>query len=330
MITVGRSWELGNQYRFGFNGKEVDNEIAGNDNALDFRARIYDSRLGRWFTSDPADGLYPFESTYMFAGNNPIYYIDEEGKWKVRFADNNDHSKGIVLEAEKDDDLQTLATQLGIPYEVLVNENVNGKDWSKGVQLEGKWLRAEDLPGVEAFQAINEYLAREDIEQTNCSNCAMGINGFDQPNAWPIGEVSGKTSTEVMSVAENNIENKFENIPEKEAQFGDLVTYKDSETDVSKSGDVLDYANYKGFEQDSPEFKDLVTSSIEQSPIQHYSIVILKTPDGNNIQQVFEKVGSDPAQISNYPPKSDWKFTPSPSNKNNSGINSPVYTKKPN
>ncbi len=36
----------GEKYRFGFNGKENDNEIQGDGNSYDFGARIYDSRLG--------------------------------------------------------------------------------------------------------------------------------------------------------------------------------------------------------------------------------------------------------------------------------------------
>ena len=39
-------------YRFGFNGKENDNEVKGAGNSVDFGARIYDSRLGRWMSVD--------------------------------------------------------------------------------------------------------------------------------------------------------------------------------------------------------------------------------------------------------------------------------------
>ncbi len=46
-------------YRFGFNGKENDNEVKGVGNSLDFGARIYDSRLGRWLIVDPLTKKYP-------------------------------------------------------------------------------------------------------------------------------------------------------------------------------------------------------------------------------------------------------------------------------
>lgn len=67
-------------YRFGFNGKEKDDEVKGNGNSLDFHARIYDPRLGRWLTIDPKAGKYPYNSPYVGFGNNPIYYIDPAGE----------------------------------------------------------------------------------------------------------------------------------------------------------------------------------------------------------------------------------------------------------
>ena len=59
-------------YRFSFNGKEKDNETYGNGNAYDFGARIYDCRLGRWFSVDPAYNKFPFCSPFTFALNKPI------------------------------------------------------------------------------------------------------------------------------------------------------------------------------------------------------------------------------------------------------------------
>jgi RHS repeat-associated protein len=68
-------------YRFSFNGKEKLDEINGAGNDLDFGARIYDTRLGRWFSIDPAAIQYPMHSNYSFAACNPIRYYDKDGKF---------------------------------------------------------------------------------------------------------------------------------------------------------------------------------------------------------------------------------------------------------
>ncbi len=68
-----------NDYRFGFNGMEKDNEVKGIGNSLDFGARIYDSRLGKWLSPDPYEFKYPKFSPYNFAMDNPIAFIDPDG-----------------------------------------------------------------------------------------------------------------------------------------------------------------------------------------------------------------------------------------------------------
>lgn len=68
------------QYRYGFNGKEKDDEVKGNGNSLDYGARIFDPRLGRWLSLDPLFAKYPYASPYNFALNTPIQAKDPDGK----------------------------------------------------------------------------------------------------------------------------------------------------------------------------------------------------------------------------------------------------------
>lgn len=75
----GRNYTSSN-YRYGFNGKESDNEVKGIGNALDFGARILDPRLGRWMSIDPQGAKYPFSSPYSAFGNNPNVFIDPGGE----------------------------------------------------------------------------------------------------------------------------------------------------------------------------------------------------------------------------------------------------------
>jgi RHS repeat-associated protein len=78
--TANDEWFEDGGYRFGFNGQEKDNEVKGEGNSLDFGARIYDSRLGRWLSLDPFQSKYPGMSPYNFCGNTPTYFVDFDGK----------------------------------------------------------------------------------------------------------------------------------------------------------------------------------------------------------------------------------------------------------
>jgi RHS repeat-associated protein len=70
----------GECYRFLFNGMESDPEMKGTGNCLDFGARIYDPRIGRWLSVDPLIREYPSWSPYNSFLSNPIYIIDPDGK----------------------------------------------------------------------------------------------------------------------------------------------------------------------------------------------------------------------------------------------------------
>jgi RHS repeat-associated protein len=67
------------QYRYGFNGKENDNEVKGEGNQQDYGLRIYDTRLGKFLSVDPLSKKYPHYTPYSFAGNKPIVFIDLDG-----------------------------------------------------------------------------------------------------------------------------------------------------------------------------------------------------------------------------------------------------------
>ncbi|HTE13353.1 MAG TPA: RHS repeat-associated core domain-containing protein [Chitinophagaceae bacterium] len=79
-------FRAGTPYRYGFNGKENDNEVKGEGNQQDYGMRIYDPRLGRFLSVDPLEEKYLELSTYQYASNSPIVFIDldgEEGAYKM-------------------------------------------------------------------------------------------------------------------------------------------------------------------------------------------------------------------------------------------------------
>jgi len=88
MLQPGRGFAAtgAGSYRYGFNGKENDNEVKGNGNQIDFGARIYDPRIGKFLSIDPFCRHFTDESPYCFAGNSPIQNVDIGGKFKLSAA----------------------------------------------------------------------------------------------------------------------------------------------------------------------------------------------------------------------------------------------------
>jgi RHS repeat-associated protein len=77
---VARSAVSPQVYRYGFNGKEHEDDINSGGGDYDFGARIYDPRTGRFLSMDPGSRNYASMSPYSFAGNRPIQAIDYQGK----------------------------------------------------------------------------------------------------------------------------------------------------------------------------------------------------------------------------------------------------------
>ncbi|PUZ22571.1 hypothetical protein DCM91_15000 [Chitinophaga costaii] len=76
-------------YRYGFNGKENDNEVKGEGDQQDYGFRIYDPRLVRFLSEDPITQKYPELTPYQFASNSPIAGVDEDGlEWAYYDKDN--------------------------------------------------------------------------------------------------------------------------------------------------------------------------------------------------------------------------------------------------
>lgn len=65
----------------------MDNEIHGTGNSYDYGMRMYDPRVGRFYSVDPLTGKYPELSPYQFASNTPIQAIDLDGleKFSINF-----------------------------------------------------------------------------------------------------------------------------------------------------------------------------------------------------------------------------------------------------
>jgi RHS repeat-associated protein len=78
--------EINVSYKFGMHGMERDDELKGAGNSYVTTYRLYDPRLGRWFTLDPESASLCFESNYSFNHNNPNSFVDIDGDFTQMIA----------------------------------------------------------------------------------------------------------------------------------------------------------------------------------------------------------------------------------------------------
>ena len=107
-----------NLYKYSFNGKEKDDEVKGSGNSYDYGARIYDPRLGKFFSVDALSHAYPWFTPYQFAGNTPISAIDLDGLENVYIIMNKDNSSSMQVEFTEDH-VRAMINNKAIPFNVI-------------------------------------------------------------------------------------------------------------------------------------------------------------------------------------------------------------------
>jgi RHS repeat-associated protein len=135
MLIPGRKFSIGG-YRYGFNGKENDNEVKGEENQQDYGTRIYDPRLGRFLSVDPLSKAFSSWAPYSYAMNRPIDGIDLDGLEYLRFDDSKSKFQSVWL-------------KVSTKYSVINNKTiafatVKGIEGARGelnLRNCSKWLR---------------------------------------------------------------------------------------------------------------------------------------------------------------------------------------------
>lgn len=149
-------------YRYGFNGMEKDNEVAGNGVDYDFGDRIYDSRIARWLSTDPLQKKYAGLTPYHFTFDNPIAFKDQDGR-DGRLSIDYD-KKQVTLEStiyiyggDKNLDYTQLAAKYNEMYKSIKNSKTvkaaNGEEWTVTVNV--KFVYDETLDKNMAAMGIN-------------------------------------------------------------------------------------------------------------------------------------------------------------------------------
>lgn len=74
---------LNNPYKYKYNGFEYQDEL--DLGWYDYMARNYDPALGRWMNIDPLAEMSRKTSPYVYALNNPVFFIDPDGMMAESF-----------------------------------------------------------------------------------------------------------------------------------------------------------------------------------------------------------------------------------------------------
>ena len=152
-----------------FNGKELDEETG----LYYYGARYYDPRLSMWYGTDPMRGKYPGISTYAFCHNNPVRFIDYDGKdaWILVWATQSSDGSGV--------------TRIG--HTGVVVENFNNSFQSTGTYTYyDLWPLSANLGGKAAVQDVaavynsqSFYMTTNGVKNTDYSALERYMSSHD-------------------------------------------------------------------------------------------------------------------------------------------------------
>jgi RHS repeat-associated protein len=184
------------EYRFGFQNQEMDDEIKGEGNSINYTFRMHDPRLGRFFAVDKLASKNPEFSNYQFSGNCVILMIDAHGldpepvtSWEFRriakgigLTNNNQIGRlfenltlGIVQETHSvstygknyyseernnlNGGLPSSVRPDGIQFDRGIEFKNNGYKYSISLYLTGHWYEAKVTNKILSFKYRKHQLA---------------------------------------------------------------------------------------------------------------------------------------------------------------------------
>ncbi|GLI56716.1 hypothetical protein PM10SUCC1_22300 [Propionigenium maris DSM 9537] len=145
------SGEVGN-IRYRYTGEEWDEEVE----EYNYLAREYDPATGRFNSPDPArEGFSP----YVYVGNNPINFVDSDGKVRVRYLINK---KGVSFEMQDRKQIESSVLNIESTVSGLLTNELSSFENEK-FKTTSKEVFGSDTPDTlrrvqEGFEIINRYL----------------------------------------------------------------------------------------------------------------------------------------------------------------------------
>jgi RHS repeat-associated protein len=209
MLMPGRKYSAGIGYRYGFNGKENDNEIKGEGNEQDYGMRIYDPRLGRFLSVDPITSKYPELTPYQYASNRPIDGIDIDGlEWGavmwLRFLARNGKT------AQKQDNAERITWEQVYRAAELSYKSIKSMVDNKTPLIDNSWNRSEEYntSRLAVTSSLNSDVTSDEVKKQNEQNVTIFFYDISYLAIMPGASEALSKVDEILNLEGASVEDK--------------------------------------------------------------------------------------------------------------------------
>ena len=282
MLMPNRN-ESSSDYRYGFQGQEKDDEIKGDGNSVNYKYRMHDPRVGRFFAVDPLAFKYSYNSPYAFSENRVIDGLEFEGlevnlinengeltpgPWSSDYADNTP-GVGTLQDVVQNEELEEAFVELYFKSETFSDMVHEQQFFDKS--LITAW---EDQGVVNEYtddgktDAFDDFGKGKDPVQHNRTIIYLGV----------LGEVEKRMAYE-MTNSKSYLQ----------GNYGDLLTRARDDASYTFKEYSLDAARV---EAESAYNSAIVMAELAESEGREYSVVAVIGPmsafDGFNLEMLKE------------------------------------------
>ena len=184
----GRSMTVGADGRYKYTGKERDAETGWDY----YGARYYDPRVGRWLGIDPLAQTNPNLSPFAYCANNPLKFIDADGR---NYGVTIDHEKKTVTISAtyyvSDDESREAAEQGAAEWNAYTGTYTTGDGEEYAVSFELKVVQVAQSYLAENAMANDPTGNTFEVSQTKFEQAVRSSNSPDGTAGITIKTPSG-------------------------------------------------------------------------------------------------------------------------------------------
>lgn len=186
--------------------------MSGEGNSYDFGARMYNNRIGKFLSLDPLSAINLDESNYAYAANNPIYFVDFEGKDNIVYLVVMPSDDAIQEKLNAQDianEANEMYKTLGVKTRVVVfDESTRGEFNADYMDKTDSYAVVGTPKEINDRTGLPEHPGALENASSNGNKIGVDVGALDKYSVLPVKSKSQLVAFAIVHGSGHNAENE--------------------------------------------------------------------------------------------------------------------------